>query len=96
MKKRTDVAALITEGESQTVEFKASFERETIETLVAFANTQGGQVLVGVLESGDIVGVSLGKETLNQWLGQAKPVTSLSLIPDIEVIELAGKLLSVR
>jgi ATP-dependent DNA helicase RecG len=91
MKKHKDLTALITDGESQTVEFKTSFERETIETLVAFANTRGGQVLVGVSDSGDIVGVSVGKETLNQWLGQVKSVTSPALIPDIEVSELAGK-----
>ncbi|GBU25031.1 hypothetical protein R83H12_01670 [Fibrobacteria bacterium R8-3-H12] len=34
--------------ENSTVEFKSSFGDETIETLVAFANTKGGKVLVGV------------------------------------------------
>lgn len=33
---------LLEAGESETVEFKSSFTRETIETLVAFANTSGG------------------------------------------------------
>jgi len=31
-------------AESETVEFKNGFDRETIETLVAFANTKGGKV----------------------------------------------------
>ncbi len=35
-------------GESQAVEFKTSFGREAIETLVAFANAQGGTVMIGV------------------------------------------------
>ncbi|MDO3377823.1 AlbA family DNA-binding domain-containing protein [Geoalkalibacter halelectricus] len=39
---------LLESGESQTVEFKTSFGREVIETLVAFANAQGGTVLVGI------------------------------------------------
>lgn len=52
MKSVKGIAALIAEGESQTVEFKTSFERETIETLVAFANTRGGRVLVGVADNG--------------------------------------------
>jgi len=39
---------IIEQGESQTVEFKKSFNKAVIETLVAFANTQGGQVLIGV------------------------------------------------
>jgi predicted HTH transcriptional regulator len=37
-------------GESQTVEFKTSFSRDVIETLVAFANTQGGLVLDGSVD----------------------------------------------
>ena len=35
-------------GESETEEFKTSFDKNTIETLVAFANTRGGDVLIGV------------------------------------------------
>jgi predicted HTH transcriptional regulator len=38
--------------ESQTVEFKKSFNEDVIETLVAFANTKGGRVLIGVADSG--------------------------------------------
>lgn len=91
MQTSLDIKALITNGESQTVEFKSSFERETIETLVAFANTQGGHVLVGVSDNGDVIGVSLGKETLNQWLGQVKSGTAPTLIPEIEEYEVAGK-----
>ena len=33
------------EGESQTLEFKTSFDKTTVESLVAFANAQGGTVL---------------------------------------------------
>ena len=39
-------------GESQTLEFKTTFNRDVIETLVAFANTQGGTVLIGVADDG--------------------------------------------
>ncbi|GHT54705.1 hypothetical protein AGMMS49982_19810 [Bacteroidia bacterium] len=34
--------------ETQYTEFKPKFNEDVIETLVAFANTQGGRVLVGV------------------------------------------------
>jgi ATP-dependent DNA helicase RecG len=37
---------LLLAGESQTLEFKASFDKATVESLVAFANSQGGTVLV--------------------------------------------------
>lgn len=43
-----DVSASIKLGESITLEFKRSFGKEAIETVCAFANTQGGLVLVGV------------------------------------------------
>ncbi len=69
MKRPLDIAELIAAGESQTVEFKTSFDRETIETLVAFANAQGGRVLIGVTDRGAIAGVTIGKETLNQNQG---------------------------
>src|ERR1035437_9216968 len=74
--------ALIAAGESQTVEFKTSFDKASIESLVAFANTQGGTVLVGVSDGAKVQGVTVGKETLNEWLGQIKSATSPSLIPD--------------
>ncbi len=79
-------------GESQIVEFKTSFEKETIETLVAFANAQGGTVLVGVADDRLVKGVTLGKETLNNWLGQIKSATSPSIIPDIAAEMVGGKI----
>lgn len=77
------VHTLLQEGESLTQEFKASFAKETIETLVAFANTCGGTVFVGVSDGGTVQGVTIGKETLNEWLGQIKSATSPSIIPDL-------------
>lgn len=66
----------IAAGESPTLEFKTSFDKASIESLVAFANTQGGTVLVGVTDAAAIQGVTLGKETLNEWLGQIKSVST--------------------
>ncbi|WP_339136094.1 MAG: RNA-binding domain-containing protein [Candidatus Electrothrix sp. GW3-4] len=83
-----NIENLLKTGESQTIEFKKSFGRETIETLVAFANAQGGTVLIGVADDGTPCGVSVGKETLNEWLGQIKSATSPSIIPDIELVTL--------
>ena len=34
---------VIKKGESETVEFKENFDKETIETVGAFANTKGGR-----------------------------------------------------
>ncbi|MGE3550661.1 MAG: helix-turn-helix domain-containing protein, partial [Geobacter sp.] len=86
-----DIELLLSAGESEAVEFKSSFDREAIETLAAFANASGGTVLVGVTDTATVRGVMLGKETLNEWLGQIKASTSPSIIPDIEPVAFQGK-----
>lgn len=40
-------------------------------------------MLVGISDAGRLTGVTLGKETLNEWMGQVKQATTPSLIPDI-------------
>jgi len=82
MNKET-ILDLIKKGESETVEFKSSLDQAAIETLAAFANTKGGYVFVGVADSGKIVGVQLGNETIPQWLNQIKTNTFPTLIPDV-------------
>ena len=81
----------IAAGESQTQEFKSSFDKACIDTLVAFANAKGGHVLVGVNDAGLVQGVTLGKESLNEWLVQIKAATSPSIIPDLEAHTLEDK-----
>ena len=49
-----DIQLAIQSGESERVEFKKVFDKEAIETLVAFANHKGGMVLVGVEDSGRV------------------------------------------
>ena len=83
----------IAAGESQTQEFKTSFDKACITSLVAFANTQGGTVWVGVTDKGELQGTTLGKETLNEWLGQIKSSTSPSLIPHLTAHTIKGKTL---
>ncbi len=81
----------ITQGESQTVEFKSSFQKEVIESVVAFANAKGGKVFIGVSDKGDIVGIELTQESLQNWINQIKQNTSPSVIPDMEVVEIDDK-----
>lgn len=85
----------IQEGESQSVEFKSSFNIELIETLVAFANTKGGIVLLGVNDNGQIQGVTPNTETLQSWINEVKTKTSPGLIPDIQIIDFEGKIVAV-
>jgi len=87
----TDIMTLVATGESETVEFKTSFDREAVETITAFANVSGGIVLIGISDTSQVRGVTVGKETLNQWLGQIKASTSPSVIPDMELHQYNGK-----
>ena len=73
MKKLLDQIA---EGESQTVEFKKSFQKEAIETVVAFANAKGDKIFIGVNDASEIMGVVLQKESLANWINQIKLSTS--------------------
>lgn len=58
------IKALISQGEHQTLDFKfeISDSCKIARTLVAFANTDGGKLLVGVKDNGAIVGVRSDEE----------------------------------
>jgi len=82
---------LIKKGESVTVEFKENFDSKTIESSVAFANTRGGLIFIGVSDQGEIKGVQIGKETLKNWANQISQGTEPRIIPEIEFLETDGK-----
>jgi ATP-dependent DNA helicase RecG len=82
---------LVKKGESDTIEFKTSFDKEAIETLAAFANTKGGTIVIGVQNSGQLFGVQLGKETLQNWTNQIKLHTAPSIAPDVSTITIKNK-----
>ena len=52
------VSDLINQGEGATVEFKRSLSKELGRELCAFANANGGTILIGVSDAGEVVGVS--------------------------------------
>jgi ATP-dependent DNA helicase RecG len=82
---------IISEGEKSDVEFKESFDREAVETAGAFANSDGGVILIGVTGKGRVSGVNLGKSTLNDWANQISSATDPRLTPDIEILAADGK-----
>ncbi len=55
----SDIKQLVAGGESQTLEFKRkiNFPEKVIREMVAFANTAGGNLLVGVEDNGAIPGL---------------------------------------
>jgi len=86
-----ELAEVIRRGESRTVEFKGSFDKETIETVSAFSNTDGGRILIGVSDNGEVKGVQIGKETLKGWANDISQGTEPRVISEIEMVEHSGK-----
>ena len=59
--------------------------------MVAFANTKGGMVLVGVDDGGSpIKNFIIGRESIQKWVNEIKTKTQPSIIPDVEVVEYKG------
>jgi ATP-dependent DNA helicase RecG len=81
---------LIKTGKSNTVEFKEKFDGQTIESAVAFANTEGGIIFIGVSDKNNIKGIKVGKETLNKWTNQISQSTDPRIIPELENIKING------
>jgi predicted HTH transcriptional regulator len=61
---QTNIKQLIAQGEHQTLDFKfeVSDFRKIARTLVAFSNTDGGRLLVGVKDNGALAGVRSDEE----------------------------------
>ena len=59
-----DLKHIIAQGESETVEFKSNFNTEAIEPIVAFDNSKGGSVYIGINDVGKVIGVSTNKESI--------------------------------
>lgn len=84
MKLLTDtdyIHALIAEGEHQQQDFKfeISDARKIAKTLSAFANTDGGRLLIGVKDNGKIAGVRSEEE---KYMIEA--AAQLYCIPEVE------------
>lgn len=63
----TKLSALISEGESETLEFKQKLPPENVISaiLAAFANTKGGTLIIGVGDKGEIIGLSKDEATVS-------------------------------
>jgi len=81
--------------ESRHIEFKSSFGKEVIISLSAFANTEGGKVIVGMDNNGKIVGTQVHKETEQRCINEIKQSTYPQIMPRVTVHEIKGKTLLV-
>ena len=89
----TDIQQLLRSGESETLEFKQSVGeiREIIETAGAFANVEGGTIVIGVSNTGKVLGVDIGKNTLESMANSIQQQTDPKVFPSIRVAEVEGR-----
>lgn len=81
----TKLKDLLKEGESETVEFKPSLSQmdKITQSISAFSNTKGGVVVVGVSDKGEVLGVDIGKNTIESLANQIKQNTDPMAYPSI-------------
>ncbi|WP_159467095.1 helix-turn-helix domain-containing protein [Dyadobacter sp. 3J3] len=73
-------------SENSHTEYKSSFSDAVIETLVAFANTKGGQIFTGQNDDGQPVkNFIIREETVQQWLNEIKNKTNDYTLEDISL-----------
>jgi ATP-dependent DNA helicase RecG len=80
--------ALIQQGENSAIEFKSSdvHPDSLAREIVAMANGQGGDILIGVEDDGAISGLSFEyKRTINTWLEWAANIARENVIPALNV-----------
>ncbi len=85
---RTELLEMIHNGESSGVEFKRDVvqNHDLAKELVAFANFQGGVVLLGVEDDGSVSGIT--RDNLEEWVMTAcRDKVRPGLIPFYEVVK---------
>ena len=85
---RSAIEHLLTQPEGKTLEFKRdlSSPRNLLKTLVAFANSAGGIVLIGVADDRAVIGLEQpldDEERLDNLIGDA---IAPRLVPNVEIL----------
>ncbi len=82
-----ELIILVQQGESQTLEFKKTTgqRQRAGETVCAFLNGQGGFVLFGVKDNGEIPGQLVSSKTLMD-LAREFRLLDPSISPDVDVV----------
>ena len=62
----SQIRKLVKRGETETVEFKTKVNHpdKIVKEIVAFANTRGGQLFIGISDAGEILGLPAAEEEL--------------------------------
>ncbi len=75
--------------ENEKVEFKTNWRDECMKTLCAFANTDGGKLIIGMNDSGKPVGVNRADRLLEDIPNKVR--NYLGIIPQVSLLSESGK-----
>ena len=65
---KEDMLKLIKQRETEGIELKSSLSKpeEIVEAVSGLSNTKGGKILIGVSNTGRILGVKIGEDTVER------------------------------
>ena len=84
---------IIEEGETVEVEFKQSFHssQEIAKIICAFANTQGGLLILGVNDGGKVEGIKENLDTVQQKISQSSATIHPNPLMNIDIYSIENK-----
>lgn len=91
-----DILNIIKQGENKTTEFKVELPtgKSIPKAVVAFSNTGGGKIIIGVADNGDIIGLKPDVDLMKMQDRIASIIfdnCSPNIIPDIYIENVEGK-----
>jgi len=89
----TNVVDALSEGEGENIEFKSSLSLydEILKAISAFSNKTGGTIFVGINDSRNVIGIDIGKNTLENLANDVKRETDPSVYPTFIIEEYEDK-----
>ena len=86
-----DIAALAASRESETLEFKETTKtrREATQTVCAFLNQDGGQVLIGVTPTGEVIGQQVSDHTIEELSAELQRIDPPAF-PTVKRVQIDG------
>lgn len=76
-------------NESQNIEFKPNWRDEYLKVITAFANSDGGELIIGMDDKGKPIGVNNAKKLLEDIPNKLKDI--LGILPGVSVNKTKGK-----
>ena len=77
-----ELRELISGGENEGLEFKESprLKEEISQAVSAFSNANGGSILIGVSNDGKVIGVDIGRNTVEELANYIKRNTDPAIL----------------